>query len=127
LSHSTSPVFVMGFFEIGSRDLFSLGWLQTPTLLISASWVTRITSTSHQQPRFWTLCFCYIKPSHFFHSVQNIFRHILSVLYHLSSQHPWEKGTAPFCRWIKRIHEDKGKWLTKLYKSNMSPRHILLF
>jgi hypothetical protein len=27
LSHSTSPIFVMGFFEIGSLELFAQGWL----------------------------------------------------------------------------------------------------
>jgi hypothetical protein len=27
LSHSTSLIFVMGFFEIGSRKLFAWGWL----------------------------------------------------------------------------------------------------
>jgi hypothetical protein len=27
LSHSTSPFFVMGFFEIGSHELFVRGWL----------------------------------------------------------------------------------------------------
>jgi hypothetical protein len=28
-SHSAGPIFVMGFFEIGSRELFAQGWLQT--------------------------------------------------------------------------------------------------
>jgi hypothetical protein len=37
LSHSTSPFFVMVFFEIGSGKLFALGWLKTVILLISAS------------------------------------------------------------------------------------------
>jgi hypothetical protein len=37
LSRSTSLVFVMGFFKIGSFELFAWGWLQTMTLLISAS------------------------------------------------------------------------------------------
>jgi hypothetical protein len=27
LTHSTSPFFVMGFFEIGSEELFVWGWL----------------------------------------------------------------------------------------------------
>jgi hypothetical protein len=37
LSHSTSPFFVMNFFEIGSQELFARGWLQTMVLLFSAS------------------------------------------------------------------------------------------
>jgi hypothetical protein len=35
--------FMLGFFEIGSGELFALGWLQTAILLISASSVARIT------------------------------------------------------------------------------------
>jgi hypothetical protein len=30
---------VLGFFEIGSHELFARGWLGTVILLISASWV----------------------------------------------------------------------------------------
>jgi hypothetical protein len=37
LSHSTSPFFVMGFFQIGSCELFAQGRLQTMILLNSAS------------------------------------------------------------------------------------------
>jgi hypothetical protein len=37
LSHSASPFCVMGYFEIGSHELFAWGWLQTMILLISAS------------------------------------------------------------------------------------------
>jgi hypothetical protein len=38
LNHSTSPIFVMGFFDIGSQTIsLSMGWLQTGILLISAS------------------------------------------------------------------------------------------
>jgi hypothetical protein len=37
LSHSTSPIFVKGFFKTGSHELFCPGWLQTAILLISAS------------------------------------------------------------------------------------------
>jgi hypothetical protein len=37
---------VMGYFEIGSHELFAWGWLQTMILLISASWVARITGMS---------------------------------------------------------------------------------
>jgi hypothetical protein len=36
LGHSTSPIFVMGFVEIGSLELFAR-WLRTAILLISAS------------------------------------------------------------------------------------------
>jgi hypothetical protein len=37
LSHSTSPLFCDGFFEIGTGELFAKGWLQTSILMISAS------------------------------------------------------------------------------------------
>jgi hypothetical protein len=47
LEHSTSPFFVMGFFEIGFHKLFAWGWLQTVILLISVSWVPRITGVNH--------------------------------------------------------------------------------
>jgi hypothetical protein len=47
LSHSTSVFFVMGLFKIGSPKLFAQDWLQTSILLISASWVARITVVSH--------------------------------------------------------------------------------
>jgi hypothetical protein len=47
LSHSASPLFVMGFFKMGSRKLFRLGWLQTAIFLISASGVVRITDVNH--------------------------------------------------------------------------------
>jgi hypothetical protein len=44
------PFFVKGFFEIGSRRTMCLGWLGTSILLISASWLARITGMSHQSP-----------------------------------------------------------------------------
>jgi hypothetical protein len=51
------PFFVMGIFEIGSHGSICLGWLQTAILLISSSWVARITGVSHQGPtmyfNFW--------------------------------------------------------------------------
>jgi hypothetical protein len=48
LSYSTSPLFCVcdGYFEIGSCELFAQVWLGTEILLISASWVTRITGVS---------------------------------------------------------------------------------
>jgi hypothetical protein len=46
LSHSVSPVFVLGIFGIGFLQLFVWGWPQILILLISASWVARITSVS---------------------------------------------------------------------------------
>jgi hypothetical protein len=58
LSHSTSPIFAKGFRDRVSRTICS-GWLQTAILLIFASWVARITGTSHQlfgSVNF--LCFC---------------------------------------------------------------------
>jgi hypothetical protein len=44
------PFFVNFFFfcKIGSHELFAWGWLQTTILLISASWVGRITGVSLQ-------------------------------------------------------------------------------
>jgi hypothetical protein len=35
------------FFEIVSHELFAQGWLRTMILLISASWIARITRTSY--------------------------------------------------------------------------------
>jgi hypothetical protein len=35
------------FFKIGSCELFDQGWLWTAILLISASWVARITGVCH--------------------------------------------------------------------------------
>jgi hypothetical protein len=49
-SHSSSPIFCLkGFFRIGSQTI-CLGWFRTEILLISASWVARITGVSHQCP-----------------------------------------------------------------------------
>jgi hypothetical protein len=44
------PIFVKDFFQ--DRVLWTIcqGWLQTMILLISASWVARITGGSHQRP-----------------------------------------------------------------------------
>jgi hypothetical protein len=39
-----------GFYEIGSCRTICLGWFQTMILLISASWVARITGVSYQCP-----------------------------------------------------------------------------
>jgi hypothetical protein len=50
LSYFTSPFFVKGFFKVGSHKLFALGWFWTPILLISASWVARITGVSRRRP-----------------------------------------------------------------------------
>jgi hypothetical protein len=45
---ATPPAhFCEGFFKIGSHGTICLGWLQTAILLISASWVVRITGLSH--------------------------------------------------------------------------------
>jgi hypothetical protein len=48
LSHSTSPICVMGISKIGLCGTICLGWLPTMILLISASWVARITGVSHR-------------------------------------------------------------------------------
>jgi hypothetical protein len=45
LSHSTSPIFAMGFFELGSQELFALTGFE-----LWSSWVARITEVSHQHP-----------------------------------------------------------------------------
>jgi hypothetical protein len=42
------PFLGMFFFKIGSQGLFAWGWLWTAILLISASWVARITRVSYQ-------------------------------------------------------------------------------
>jgi hypothetical protein len=41
---------VMGFFEIGSGELFAEGQLWTTVFLIAVSWRARITGMSHQHP-----------------------------------------------------------------------------
>jgi hypothetical protein len=54
LSHSDSPFFMMGFFKIGSWELFARGQIQTTVLLIFDSWVARITGVRH-----WHLAIIY--------------------------------------------------------------------
>jgi hypothetical protein len=51
LSHSSSPFcgFFFFFFLYRVRKTICPGWLQTTILLISASWVARITGMSHQR------------------------------------------------------------------------------
>jgi hypothetical protein len=59
LSHSANTFFwQMGSFEIESCKLIAWGWLWTPILLISASWVTRITGVVHQ---LLAICFSWNK------------------------------------------------------------------
>jgi hypothetical protein len=43
-------LFCEGFFQDSVSRIIYLSWLQTVILLISASWVTRITGVSHQCP-----------------------------------------------------------------------------
>jgi hypothetical protein len=50
LSHSTSLVFNVGYFQYSVSRTVCLGWLQTAILLISMSWVARITGISHWRP-----------------------------------------------------------------------------
>jgi hypothetical protein len=47
LTHSTSPIFVMGFFQDRVLQTICPGWLPTVILLIFAFWVARITGVSH--------------------------------------------------------------------------------
>jgi hypothetical protein len=46
---ATPPVLFL-FFKIGSHGTTCLSWLWTDSLLVSASWVARITCVSHQYP-----------------------------------------------------------------------------
>jgi hypothetical protein len=46
LSHFTSP-FSDGFFEVRSHELTTWDWLRIVILLLTASWVARITGVSH--------------------------------------------------------------------------------
>jgi hypothetical protein len=48
LSHSSSPVFVLGFFWDRVSWTICLGWLWAMTLLISAFEVARITGVSYR-------------------------------------------------------------------------------
>jgi hypothetical protein len=61
LSRSTSPIFVKFFFKIRSHRPICPGWLQTAILLISASWVARITSVSHWHWLAVDLGFCFFE------------------------------------------------------------------
>jgi hypothetical protein len=44
------PYFCEGFFKIGSHRTIYPGWFWTMILLISTSWVARITGVSHRHP-----------------------------------------------------------------------------
>jgi hypothetical protein len=57
LSHSTSPFFCDGFFQVRVSRTICLGWLQTVILLIAALWVARITGVGHWCPA-WALALC---------------------------------------------------------------------
>jgi hypothetical protein len=48
LSHSTSPFLWRVFWDKVSQTI-CLGWLRTAVLLISTSWIVRITDVSHQR------------------------------------------------------------------------------
>jgi hypothetical protein len=48
LSHSTRLFFELGIFEREYVELFSQARLETSVLLISASWVARITCVNHR-------------------------------------------------------------------------------
>jgi hypothetical protein len=39
---------MLAIFKIGSWELFASGWSRTIILLISASWVSKITGVSHR-------------------------------------------------------------------------------
>jgi hypothetical protein len=61
LSHSTSPL-CDGYFRDRVSRTICPGWLQTAILLISASWIARITGMSH-----WC-------PPEFFHTLNTLSR-----------------------------------------------------
>jgi hypothetical protein len=54
-------LFVMGIFKIGSQELFAQGWLQM-TILISASWIARISDMSHWYLAIYLFIFNCILP-----------------------------------------------------------------
>jgi hypothetical protein len=56
LSHSINPVFCIGYFQDRVSKSICPVWPQTMILLISASWVARITVMNHWCPgRDWSL------------------------------------------------------------------------
>jgi hypothetical protein len=55
-SHSTTPFFCDGFFGDRVWRTICLGWLQTAVLLISTSYVARITGVSHQCSAGYSFC-----------------------------------------------------------------------
>jgi hypothetical protein len=65
-SYSASPFNMMRFFKIGSQELLSQAWLWTMILLISASWVARITGVSPWCPA-WPFTSVLIFNCHFYH------------------------------------------------------------
>jgi hypothetical protein len=50
LSHSTSPFLWTCFQDRVSQTIFLAGWLRAAVLLISASWVAKMTGMSHRCP-----------------------------------------------------------------------------
>jgi hypothetical protein len=48
--HHQAPLFCAGFFRDRVLQTIWLGWLRTTVLLISVSWVARITGVSHWFP-----------------------------------------------------------------------------
>jgi ABC-type transport system involved in multi-copper enzyme maturation permease subunit len=58
LNHSTSPFFVMDFYQDRVSQTICHGWLLTAILLISASWVTRIKGMTI------SACFFFLKLKH---------------------------------------------------------------
>jgi hypothetical protein len=99
------PLFAMGFFKIRSLKLFARGWLQTLIFPISASWVARITSLSHQCPGK--------EEGELFRSKIQVywnmsFNHLLSK--HLLSDH-YVLGTVYTCSYKKYFHLIFFFWL----------------
>jgi hypothetical protein len=79
---ATAPDLILWrVFEIGSHRTICPGWLWTAILLISASWVARITGVSHWHTapgQFWTgLLFLFVSRG-FFATLCNIISHFLA-------------------------------------------------
>jgi hypothetical protein len=62
LSHSTSPFFCDGCLQDRVSWTVCPGWLWTMILLISASWVARITDMSHKHPALLLLLYRKLEP-----------------------------------------------------------------
>jgi hypothetical protein len=94
---------MVDFFEIGSLELFATGWLQTGILLISASWIARITGMSQGLLAFpYTLNITFST---------NIILINISIIWKTNSPCPWIKWTTG------KIWDQEFTWLALLLTS----------